>query len=407
MFKDPRSAYIHIPFCHRRCFYCDFTVIPLGDKIESIDGVGSKTINEYLFFLKKEILSIKHKSPLSTIYIGGGTPSVLDPIQIKDLINVFEINYGIDNGAEITMEIDPASFNKNDLMGFIRAGVNRFSLGAQSFNNNLLEKAGRRHGFKDIENSCQWLRDAKNNGLIRSWSLDLIQDLPESNLDLWKTDLEKALIFQPPHISIYDLKIEDGTVFQRLVELGKLSLPSDEESYRNSEITHLILKNSGYSRYEISNYSLPGHQSRHNRVYWKGLGWWSFGQGSTSSPWGSKFTRPKLSKDYKKWVIKQCEIKLEDSLINTGTPYLDLDEKIMLGLRVKEGISLKKLFTEHGWDETKSEINLSKLLKTWKKHRENGTLCNQGDRFFLSDPTGMDLSNQILIDMFKWWDDIN
>ena len=191
------------------------------------------------------------------------------------------------------------------------------------------------------------------------------------------------------------------------MELGKLSLPSDEESFRNSEITHLILKNSGYSRYEISNYSLPGHQSRHNRVYWKGLGWWGFGQGSTSSPWGSKFTRPKLSKDYKKWVKKQCEIKLEDSLINTGTPYLDLDEKIMLGLRVKEGISLKKLFIDQGWDETKSEINLSKLLKTWKKYRENGTLCNQGDRFFLSDPTGMDLSNQVLIDMFKWWDDIN
>ena len=407
MFKAPRSAYIHIPFCHRRCFYCDFTVIPLGDKIESIDGVGSKTINEYLFFLKKEILSIKHKSPLSTIYIGGGTPSVLDPAQIKDLINVFESNYGIDNGAEITMEIDPASFNKNDLIGFIRAGVNRFSLGAQSFNNDLLEKAGRRHGFKDIENSCLWLRDAKNNGLIRSWSLDLIQDLPQSNLDLWKTDLEKTLIFQPPHISIYDLNIEDGTVFQRLVELGKLTLPSDEESFRNSEITNLILQKSGYSRYEISNYSLPGHQSRHNRVYWKGLGWWSFGQGSTSSPWGSKFTRPKLSKDYKKWVIKQCEIKLEDSLINSETPYLDLDEKIMLGLRVKEGISLKKLFIEQGWDETKSEINLSKLLKTWKKYRENGILCNQGDRFFLSDPIGMDLSNQVLIDMFKWWDDIN
>ena len=407
MFKAPRSAYIHIPFCHRRCFYCDFTVIPLGDKIESIDGFGSKTINEYLFFLQKEILSIKHKSPLSTIYIGGGTPSVLDPAQIKDLINVFESNYGIDNGAEITMEIDPASFDKHDLIGFISAGVNRFSLGAQSFNNDLLEKAGRRHGFKDIENSCLWLRDAKNNGLIRSWSLDLIQDLPQSNLDLWKTDLEKTLIFQPPHISIYDLNIEDGTVFQRLVELGKLTLPSDEESFRNSEITNLILQKSGYSRYEISNYSLPGHQSRHNRVYWKGLGWWSFGQGSTSSPWGSKFTRPKLSKDYKKWVIKQCEIKLEDSLINTETPYLDLDEKIMLGLRVKEGISLKKLFIEQGWDETKSEINLSKLLKTWKKYRENGILCNQGDRFFLSDPIGMDLSNQVLIDMFKWWDDIN
>ena len=154
MFKPPRSAYIHIPFCHRRCFYCDFSVVPLGDKVDSIRGVGSRTINEYLGFLKKEILSIKHKSPLSTIYIGGGTPSILDPFQIKDLIDVFNSNYGIEDGAEITMEIDPASFEEKDLHGFIQAGVNRFSLGAQSFNDDLLKKAGRRHNVMDLENSC-------------------------------------------------------------------------------------------------------------------------------------------------------------------------------------------------------------------------------------------------------------
>ena len=107
----PRSAYVHIPFCHRRCFYCDFAVIPLGNNIESLNGYGSKTVKEYLTYLNKEILSIKHKSPLSTIYFGGGTPSILNPSQIKDLINLFKNNYGIDYGAEITMEVDPASFN--------------------------------------------------------------------------------------------------------------------------------------------------------------------------------------------------------------------------------------------------------------------------------------------------------
>lgn len=189
MNKLPRSAYVHIPFCHRRCFYCDFAVIPLGNKIESLEGFGSKTVKEYLTYLKKEILSIKHKSPLSTIYIGGGTPSILHPLQIKDLINLFKESYKIDYGAEITMEVDPASFNEDDLYGFIKAGINRFSLGVQSFNNQVLEQAGRRHCSKDVEKSCFWLKRAYDHGLIKSWSLDLIQNLPRSGFKKWQEDL--------------------------------------------------------------------------------------------------------------------------------------------------------------------------------------------------------------------------
>ena len=296
MNKFPRSAYVHIPFCHRRCFYCDFTVIPLGDKVETLQGYGSKTVKDYLYILHKEILSIKHKSPLSTIYLGGGTPSILDPQQIKDLIILFKKNYGIDYGAEITMEVDPASFNDDDLCGFINAGINRFSLGAQSFNSKILKNAGRRHSPEDVEKSCLWLKNAYDFGLINSWSLDLIQNLPLSGLEEWGEDLKKALHYCPPHISIYDLSIENGTVFKKLNDLGKLSLPNDDQSFKNSELTNHCLKGSGYTRYEISNYSLPGHQSRHNRVYWKGQGWWSFGQGSTSSPWGESLLGLKLVK---------------------------------------------------------------------------------------------------------------
>ena len=407
MNKFPRSAYVHIPFCHRRCFYCDFAVIPLGNKIDTLYGYGSKTVKEYLKFLNNEILSIKHKSPLSTIYIGGGTPSILDPLQIKDLLNLFKENYGIDFGAEITMEVDPASFNKDDLHGFIDAGVNRFSLGAQSFNNQILENAGRRHCSKDAENSSLWLKEAYDHGLIKSWSIDLIQNLPSISFKEWHEDLKKILDFLPPHISIYDLTLESGTVFKKLFDLGKLSLPSDDESFKNSELTNLILKKSGYSRYEISNFSLPGHQSRHNRVYWSGSGWWSFGQGSTSSPWGRKLTRPRISKEYKEWVIKQCEEKLDPSLVNQDNFYKELDEQIMLGMRLKEGINIYNLINEQNWDEKKSEINLKKLLKEWERYLESGLLINKGNRFFLSDPKGMELSNQILISMFKWWEEIN
>ncbi|MBO6974334.1 MAG: radical SAM family heme chaperone HemW [Prochlorococcus marinus CUG1435] len=407
MSKLPRSAYVHIPFCHRRCFYCDFAVIPLGNKVETLQGYGSKTVKEYLNFLYKEILSIKHKSPLSTIYIGGGTPSILDPVQIKELIDLFKENYGIDYGAEITMEVDPASFNQDDLYGFINAGINRFSLGVQSFNNHVLQKSGRRHLKDDAEISCLWLKRVYDSGLIKSWSLDLIQNLPLSGFKEWQDDLKKTITFSPPHISIYDLNIENGTVFKKLDNLGQLKLPSDEEAFRNSESTNLILKKSGYSRYEISNYSLPGHQSRHNRVYWRGFGWWSFGQGSTSSPWGKQFTRPRVSKEYKEWVIRQCELYLDSSLLNNEFVYKELDEKIMLGLRLKEGIDIYRLFKEQNWETKKFENNFSKLLEEWEKFLESGLLVKEGNRFFLSDPKGMELSNQILISMFKWWDEVN
>ena len=403
----PRSAYVHIPFCHRRCFYCDFTVIPLGDKIDTIKGYGSKTVKEYLYFLHKEILSIKHKSPLSTIYIGGGTPSILSPKHIKDLIDLFRDNYGVDYGAEITMEVDPASFNENDLYGFINAGINRFSLGAQSFNNQILENAGRRHLRSDVEKSCQWLKQVYDTGQIKSWSLDLIQNLPLSDCDLWLKDLKKALKYLPPHMSIYDLTLETGTVFRKLFDSGKLKLLSDDQCFHNSKLTNSILKLSGYSRYEISNYSLPSHQSRHNRVYWSGLGWWSFGQGSTSAPWGAKFTRPGVSKKYKEWVTDQCNIKLDSTLVNEDYLYQELDEKIMLGMRLKEGINIFKLFRELNWGEKEREINLRKLLKKWERFLESGLLIRTGDRYFLRDPEGMELSNQVLISMFNWWDEIN
>ncbi len=402
----PKSAYVHIPFCHRRCFYCDFAVVPLGDKVETLEGYGSKTVREYLSFLHKEILSIKHKSYLSTIYFGGGTPSILHPEQIKYLVNLFRENYGIDYGAEITMEVDPASFDEDDLYKFIKAGINRFSLGAQSFNNQILHNAGRRHTKKDVEQSCLWLKKAYDSRVIKSWSIDLIQNLPLSGFKEWQADLEKTIKYSPPHISIYDLNIENGTVFKKLLDLGRLPIPNEDESFRNCKTTNDILKSLGYSRYEISNYCMPGHQSRHNRVYWSGLGWWSFGQGSTSSPWGEKLTRPRVSSEYKQWVANQCDNSLDPSLVNKDYFYRELDEQIMLGMRLKEGVDIYKLFKKQNWGKVDFEINLRLLLKEWKKYLDNGLLIQRGNRFLLNDPKGMELSNQILVSMFHWWDKI-
>ena len=134
---------------------------------------------------------------------------------------------------------------------------------------------------------------------------------------------------------------------------------------------------------------------------------WSFGQGSTSSPWGEKLTRPRVSKEYKEWVTRQYEFDLDSSLTNNEFIYKELDEKIMLGLRLKEGVDLKEVFKEQNWDSKKFASNFSKLLEEWERFLETGLLVRKGNIFFLSEPNGMELSNQVLVSMFKWWDKIN
>ena len=178
--------------------------------------------------------------------------------------------FGFQYGAEITLEIDPASFDERSLEGFLDAGINRLSLGAQSFDDNVLRKLGRSHSSKELLEACDWIQDNFKRGRLTSWSLDLIKNLPGQKLIAWKRQLLKAISIAPPHLSIYDLTIEKGTVFAWKINRGELSLPNDDLSFDISKITSQILKGAGFSRYEISNYALPGHASRHNRVYWSG-----------------------------------------------------------------------------------------------------------------------------------------
>ena len=168
--KYPKSAYLHIPFCHRRCFYCDFPVVPLGDKARGENGPGSSSINAYLKLLYKEIELAPKGMPLSTIYIGGGTPSILSATQIAQLLVLLRDHFGIQYGAEITLEIDPASFDEVSLDGFLHAGVNRFSLGAQSFNDLVLVELGRRHTSKDLNDACRLISGSFKEGKIISVS---------------------------------------------------------------------------------------------------------------------------------------------------------------------------------------------------------------------------------------------
>ncbi len=406
-FMDPpRSAYLHIPFCHRRCFYCDFAVVPLGDKASATNGPGSESIKSYLKLLHREILLAKGGTPLSTIYIGGGTPSLLTPIQIKSLIILLRQHFGLQCGAEITLEVDPASFNENDLEGFIEAGINRISLGGQSFDDEFLKKLGRRHTRDHLVQSCKWLNDFHENGFLSTWSLDLIQNLPGQSILSWKDQLNQAIDSFAPHLSIYDLTIEPGTVFALKEKKGELSIPNEDIAAEISYMTSYMLKDVGLSRYEISNFALPGHASRHNRVYWSGRGWWGFGLGATSSPWGKRIKRPRKRADYQKWIEIQENKDIYQSINSDQFKFRDLDELLIVGLRRREGVSLDELYTSCDWDKNKFENNLNALKLCWKESIDRGLLKFCGRRIYLSDPEGMEISNHILVQMMIWWNSL-
>ncbi len=389
----PRSAYLHIPFCHRRCFYCDFAVVPLGDHA---DGANSGSIAGYLELLLGEIAAAPAGPPLATVYVGGGTPSMLTPAQVGSLLAALGTHFGLAPGAEISLEMDPASFDGPRLAGYLAAGVNRVSLGGQSFDDAVLERLGRRHRSTDLLQAASWLHQARQGGDLASWSLDLIQGLPEQGLAAWRQQLAQAVALAPPHLSIYDLIIEPGTVFAWRQGRGELELPDADLGADLMELTAQTLQAAGYGHYEISNFALPGHASRHNRVYWSGAGWWGFGLGATSAPWGQRLARPRTRAAYAKWLAES-----HPASRGTQAPGLPFDERLLVGLRRREGVRLADLAGQAG--VTRAE--LGDLLGRWQPFRERGLLLQEGPRWRLSDPEGLALSNGVLRELVAWWEE--
>ncbi len=389
----PRSAYLHIPFCHRRCFYCDFAVVPLGDRA---DGASSGSIARYLEQLLAEIAAAPDGPPLSTVYVGGGTPSMLTPAQLGQLLAALRARFGLAPGAELSLEMDPASFDQDRLAGYLAAGVNRVSLGGQSFDDAVLERLGRRHRRADLLQAATWLAAARCRGDLASWSLDLIQGLPGQDLAGWDAQLAQAIALAPPHLSVYDLIVEPGTVFERLERRGQLDLPDADLAADLMEHTGRRLGAAGYGHYEISNYAWPGHASRHNRVYWSGAGWWGFGLGATSAPWGERLARPRTREAYGAWLA-EAPFAAGDS----ASPGMPFDERVLVGLRRREGVRLEPLAAAAGL----GAAELASLLERWRPYRERGLLRAEGGRWRLSDPEGLALSNAVLRELLEWWEE--
>ena len=386
--NNPTAAYIHIPFCRRRCYYCDFAISVIGDSLLKND---STMVVDYVEHLCQEIeLTTVKNEPLQTIFFGGGTPSLLPVAQLKLILNTIEESLGIADNAEISLEIDPGTFDYQQLQEYLKLGINRFSLGVQTFDSKLLEICGRTHNVKDVFTAINLIQKAN----ISNWSLDLITGLPHQTIEHCQQSLETAMQIAPPHLSCYDLVLEPVTAFGKQYQLGETPLPTEEVTTQMYLLTQQTLTSYGYKHYEISNYARLGFQCRHNRVYWENKPYYGFGMSASSYVNHQRFNRPRTRQAYYDWVQKGAIIDVSPLSNNDY-----LLETLMLGLRLAEGINLAVISQTFG-EETKA--NIITCLKPYLKQNLVAIDNNKTEPSLrLTDPEGFLLSNTILATLFQ------
>jgi len=326
------SVYVHAPFCARRCVYCDFAVQvrSVGDTsgwLEALAGEMRAVQDEGLFGLATR---------LQTLYVGGGTPSLLGPDAMAGLVDLIGVERLSSPDLDWTAEANPESLTADVARGWRAAGVNRLSLGVQSFDADALRWMGRLHGSDGPGKAVAVARDAGIDDL----SVDLIFGLPDGVRASWSADLDQALALDVPHVSLYGLTVESGTRLGRSVAEGR-EQPADEERYREEFLEAArVLSGEGYVQYEVSNFARPGHESRHNSVYWSGAPYLGLGNGAHS------YAHPVRRWNERSWDAYAAECRAGRSP-ESDREFLDHDatrlEAYWLGLRTRGGLALSDL----------------------------------------------------------------
>lgn len=353
-------AYIHIPFCIRKCNYCSF-----------VSGFNIELKNRYLSALKREIKEKYRGETLKTIYIGGGTPSLLAKEDINSIL--CEFNYFPD--AEITLEANPETVTLEKFTGYKNFGINRISLGVQTFDDNLLNLIGRKHTEKDILNSIAIIKTAGFNNI----SLDLIYGLPAQTTEGFAKDIEKAIKLDTPHISTYGLKIEENSFFGKNIPDN---LPNDEMQAEMYMQLCENLKNYNFNHYEISNFAKEGYESKHNTAYWLNKEYYGFGLNASGYENNTRYRNNSVMEEY----LKNPFIKEESEILSIQDT---MENEIFLALRLKQGINIKELNEKYNIDFTE------RYNKIIKKYEKTG-LTELKDGFFSLSEKGFLLSNEIM-----------
>ena len=375
--KKDLGLYIHIPFCIKKCAYCDFLSWS-GDKDQK---------EEYVRDLEQEIRSYKTFAAdyqVSTVYFGGGTPSILETGQIERIMEALCQTFRIEKKAEITLEMNPGTAHKEKLDLYRQLGINRLSIGIQSVKNENLKLLGRIHTYEDFLESYHMAREAGFDNI----SGDLISSLPGQTLEEWKEEL-KILIRTPlEHLSVYQLIIEEGTEFYERYGEHEELLPDEETSREIYLWTGEYLENQGFRQYEISNYARAGKESRHNLRYWGRKDYLGLGLGAASMIRNMRMSNTRDWEKYRTGCRDPRKIREEVEFLEEPR---QIEEFMFLGLRKTRGVSRKEFRRTFGKD-----LDLI-YEKTLKKYLENGMLQESGDRIFLSEE-GILLSNQIFAD---------
>ncbi len=377
------ELYLHIPFCVRKCDYCDFLSMPANEELR----------RHYVDCLMEEIkqkAALCHEYQVISVFFGGGTPSILPGVQIWELMEVLRSCFQICEDAEVTVECNPGTLTRQKLIYYKMAGVNRLSIGLQSANNQELHRLGRIHTYEEFLDS---FGQARAMG-FKNINVDLMSALPGQKQEDWINTLNKVLAVRPEHISAYSLMVEEGTPFyerygedERRREQGEppLYLPSEEMEREMYLSTQELMRNKGYVRYEISNYAFPGRECRHNIGYWKLTPYLGLGLGSSSFLEEVRFSNTKDLNTY----LSGENFSQEDCAYVFLDKRQRMEEFMFLGLRMMEGISRSVFQQMFG---IKLEAVYGNVLE---QLQQQGLLKQQEGRVALTE-AGISVSNYVL-----------
>lgn len=416
------SIYIHIPFCVKKCQYCDFLSAPADSRAQEV----------YLRTLKQEIreqAARYREYEVQTVFIGGGTPTAVPCEKLCEVLKTVFTCYRVNPQAEISMEANPGTVTKEALLSYRKAGINRISIGLQSADDGELKLLGRIHTYRDFQQTYRWAQEAGFTNI----NLDIMSALPGQSVENYKKTLETVLSLKPQHISAYSLIVEEGTPFyekygqesEKLQATGEKQpdLPSEEEEREMYTLTEKLLATAGYHRYEISNYALPGMECRHNRVYWKRGNYVGFGLGAASMVENVRFENTRKMQEYlaeyagvpgaepvsagvaqgdEQELSNEQEFSLREDThsenaqefsirenVHPLSQQEQMEETMFLGLRLTEGVSKAEFHRQFG-------VSMEQIYgKVIQENIAQGLLADEAGYLRLT-REGMDLSNYVM-----------
>ncbi len=374
------GLYIHIPFCVSKCNYCDFNSFKLNKELKE----------RYIKDLRKEMELYSNdfeKKEITSIFLGGGTPSILESEDIREIFNNIKLNFKIKKDAEITIECNPGTLSREKLITMKEVGINRLSIGLQAVQNYHLKSIGRIHTYEDFVKNY---KEALDVGL-KNINIDLMYALPNQKIEEWKESLEKIVQLNPSHISAYSLILEEGTKLYDMYEKDEFEVIDEETDIKMYNLTINYLKENGYNQYEISNYSKDGYECKHNILYWKCGHYIGLGPGASGYIDSYRYNNVNSLNEYHdKLLNNEKPVDFKDDLSIEDK----IQEKIFMGLRMNEGIKFEDFKSEFGLN---FKVRFKNILSKLKERK----LIDIDDEEFKLTQLGREISNSIFIEFMN------